>query len=317
MDNIWFYDFSFRPLMIIHDMTSVNWQLYFNDIGSFELHTTVQDKITSMLRSHPYMVAVQGDKQAIITGWQLGKECILYGRTCNWLLTRRITPAFETKTGTVQDMTQTMVLDAFADVSELTIGTSIENDGEIQYTLRSDQTTFDAVQACLEQGDMGHKVLFDVIDGRWKYCVLTGRELQLVLSENRRNASESVYSEDILNCYSGGWYQQEQEGDGADSVRTYLAGDDKTGIYRWECMLESGSAEEAGKELEKKVRNKEVTAIMRGVHFGEDYDLGDFVYVQVDKGGFQLTEKKRVTGVHIWYEADTIGEEPILSTCVL
>lgn len=318
MENIWIYDFSFRPLLIIHDVASVNWTLYLNDIGSFELHLPIQDHVTSVLREHPYLVAVQGKKQAIITGWQLQDECVLYGRTCNWLLTRRVTPAFETKTDTAENLTRGFVSEAFADVPELVLGEQAGMTQAIQFTLRNDRGCFDVVRECLEQGQAGHRLQFDVSEKRWVYQVLMGKELQLVLSEDNRNAVESTYSEDFLDYYSGGWYQAEQpadsDGNVSDPVRTYLAGDEeKTGIYKWDCVLDGTTTEEAGRDLKKKVWNRNATAVMRDVTFGKDYDLGDWLQIKVDKGGLQFLEKKRVTGVHIWYESESSGEEPILS----
>ena len=314
MENIWFYDFTFTPLMIVHDVTSVNWKIMWNDIGTFEMHLPIRNDVVTMLNEHPYIVAVQGEKQAIITGWQLKEECALYGRTCNWLLTRRVTPACEEMTDTAENLVRSFVTDAFSDVAELKLEEEQGLENEVCFGVRYDCSTFEAVQSCLEQGNLGHRLWFDVSEKNWVFQIVAGAEKRLVLSENNRTAHESAYEEDILNYYSGGWYQVEQENDdGKESVRTYLKGsEEKTGIYKWDCVLSSDTAAAAEQELKEKKRSQRVTALMRGVAFGRDYAPGDWFCVELVKGGVQRKETKKVLGVYLWYEAEGSGEEPIL-----
>lgn len=319
MESIRFYDFNFQPVWDIQFVISANWQLYYNDIGTFELHTDIQDALTRVLQTHPYLVAVQGDKQAIITSRQFeGSECVLYGRTCNWLLTRRLTLAFEAKTDNVETVCRSFVSDAFADTPEVVLGTAAGIETQLAFEQKSDTTTFDAVQEALDKVKAGHRLRFDPHGKKWIFEVLTGKTLPLILSEDNRNAYESAYTENFLDYYSGGWYEAEQaenaDGHRPDPVRTYLSGDEsKTGIYRWECALSGDTQEAAKSDLQKQKWVKSVTAKLRGVHFGTDYSLGDSLQFKMQAGGYFLSDTKRVEGIHIWYEAQEIGEEPILS----
>ena len=88
MEDIRIYDFEFNLLHIEHDIASCNWKLYDNEIGTFEMHFPISSDLTVIAMQKSYLVAVQGSKQAIITGRQIGDEGVLYGRTCNWILTR-------------------------------------------------------------------------------------------------------------------------------------------------------------------------------------------------------------------------------------
>ena len=285
-----------------------------NDIGTFEMHLPIRKDVITMLNEHPYIVALQGEKQAIITGWQLKDECTLYGRTCNWLLTRRVTPACEEVTDTAENLVRSFVAQAFGDVTEFVLEEAQGILAEVCFGLRYDQSTFDAVQSCLEQGNLGHRLWFDVSGKRWVFQVIPGTEKKLILSESNRTAHESAYEEDILNYYSGGWYQAQQEGDDAvETVRTYLdGGEAKMGIYKWDCVLGGDTEATAEKELKEKKRNQTVTALMRGIVFGRDYAPGDWFSVELDKGGVQRKETKKVLGVYLWYETEGSGEEPIL-----
>ncbi len=313
MENIWFYDFAFTPLMIVHDVTSVNWKIMWNDIGTFEMHLPLREDVVSMLNEHPYIVAMQGKKQAIITGWQLNEECALYGRSCNWLLTRRVTPACEEVTDAAENLARAFVAEAFCDVTEFRLENAQNLEIEVTFGLQQDSSTFEAVQSCLKQGNLGHRLWFDVSGKKWVFQVIAGAEKKLVLSESNRTAHQSAYEEDVLNYYNGGWYRSEAENeDGVESVRTYLQGNEaKSGIYKWDCVLSGDTATAAEQELKEKKRNQRVTALMRGVAFGQDYGPGDWFCVELDKGGVQRKEIKRVLGVYLWYEAEGSGEEPI------
>ena len=88
MEDVRLYDFEFHLLHIEHDIVSSNWSFRENDTGTFELHFPIASRLTALAMNAPYLVAVQGEKQAIITGRQLAKEGVLYGKGCNWILTR-------------------------------------------------------------------------------------------------------------------------------------------------------------------------------------------------------------------------------------
>ena len=88
MEDIRIYDYEFNLLHIEHDIVSCNWTIHENAIGSFEMHFPLTSNLISVIMQNRYLVAVQGKKQAIITGRQVNTEGVLYGRTCNWLLSR-------------------------------------------------------------------------------------------------------------------------------------------------------------------------------------------------------------------------------------
>lgn len=314
MESIWFYDFSFTPLLILHDVFSVNWELYFNDVGTFELHTAFSDEVTKLLRKHKYLVVVQGVKQGIIVGWRLTHECVLYGRTCNWLLTRRVMPSCGLLKDTAENITRKLVQDAFADTPELSME-AVTGAGEVkEFELSKDCTLFEAVKNCLDQDKAGHWLRFDSIQKMWFFGVGYGRKQPIVLSEDNGNVYNCSYSENGLEAYGGGWYRQKDDNGGGE-VWTYISpGEEETGMLRWECLLGNNQTETEAKQLlEKKTRQKTASAVMKGLTFGKDYELGDRMELSVIRGGFSVVEEKQINGVHIWYEADSCGEEPMFN----
>lgn len=318
METIRFYDFSFNPIWDLQKVISVNWILYYNDIGTFELHVDIQDGLTGVLQAHPYLVAVQGEKQAIITGRRLeGRECILYGRTCNWLLTRRVTSKFEAQSGNAEELCRSFVAEAFLDVSEIVLGGLTELEEEVEVEQTSDCTTFDIVQSTLDKIGAGHEICFRPRDKQWVFAVLMGKTQMLTLSEDNRNAYDSSYTEDFLDYYTGGWYEAEQTEATAEStserIRTYVSGnEEQTGIYRWECILTANTEEAAKEELSDRKWQKDITAKLREVRFGVDYCLGDSLRFKAKFGRYVMSDVKQVDGIHIWYEEQECGEEPIL-----
>ena len=90
MKDIRFYDFDFNLVYIISDWISLNWELKYNGVGTFELQLPPLSGIIQFLEEQEHLVAVQGDRQAIITGRRLEDDITIYGRTPNWLLTKRL-----------------------------------------------------------------------------------------------------------------------------------------------------------------------------------------------------------------------------------
>lgn len=311
MESLWFYDFSFTPLLILHDVFSVNWELYFNDIGTFELHTDLSDDVTKLLRKHEHLVVVQGSKQAVIVGWRLTHECVLYGRTCNWLLTKRVMPSCGILNDTAENVTKKLIQDAFTDSPELTMEAPTGVGEAREFELAKDCTIFEAVKDCLDQEKAGHALRFVPAKKQWVYEIQYGQKQQFALSEDNGNVYDCSYSESDLEAYSGGWYRK-KDSESGDDVWTYISREDEqTGMLRWECLLGSQAEMEARQMLEKKIRQKTASAFMKGLQFGKDYALGDWIELRVSKGGFNLAEEKQINGVHIWYEADSCGEEPM------
>ena len=74
MEDLRFYDYEFNLRHIEPLAESVNWQMYYNGIGQFEAYFSYDSDVVALLTSEPYLVVVQGERQALITGFCAGKS---------------------------------------------------------------------------------------------------------------------------------------------------------------------------------------------------------------------------------------------------
>ena len=123
ISDIRFFDFNFNLIHTENEFLSSNWTVYYNDIGTFEAHFDLNSDTLPIVMENDYLVAVQGGLSAIIVGKKVSDELIIYGRTCNWLLTKRITDSFDSTTATIDALLTEKVRQAFSDVTNFEIDT--------------------------------------------------------------------------------------------------------------------------------------------------------------------------------------------------
>lgn len=324
MTDVMFYTFEFELIGIMAECET-NWTLKYNDIGNFEVHFDPSHRLTQRLIEEDYILAVQGENQAMITGKQLLDECVLYGRTLNYLLSKRVTQKFKSselftsgaiESKDIESIARYVVSQAFSDVSNFELGEIIGFAEPIDFWRNTSNLTSDVVRDCLENDGAGHRIRADVKNKKWIFEVLKGQERFKIVSEGNRNAYETKYTDDALDYCSGGWYEEQQEAqDGnaemPESIWKYIEKDTKTGIYRWEGLLNGSVESEAKSDLKKKQWQKKVETKTYDYVFGEDYNLGDTVRVQKTIGNFKKTFAKRIIGVNMWVESNNIGQKPI------
>ncbi len=317
-DDIRIYDFEFNLIQQTNTYNSASWSLKYNDAGTFEGHFPISVDIVPLIMGNDYLVIAQGENAAIITGRQAGTDFAVFGRTCSWILSRRVTPDFDQLTGTAETLTRGFVQTAFADVENFVLGPEFGLTKELKFWRNTYNPTLDVVTDCLAEDGAGHRVVFDTKNKQWVYQVYKGQELPLIISEANKNAYDTEITDDCLDFYTGGWYEQKsetQEGEtDGGSTWIYIPGvSEKTGIYRWECTLSGSNESEAKSSLRTKRRKNETAVKSRDLILGRDYGLGDIVRVQIQKGQYQTTVKKRITGVNIRYEQGGTGQQPVFS----
>ena len=218
MEDVRIYDFEFNLMHIEHNISACYWTLYENEIGTFEMHFSLESPLTKIAAENRYLVAVQGNKQAIITGRRFDSEAVLYGRTCNWILTRFcIYEKFNTDTlfdeGVILDkdaqkVCEYLILKAMGNIENFIFKTNNEASfGEVFLQNKDVVSVFSLVQACMEQDGGGHQVSFEPEARQWIFQLTKGKTLTTVLSEENKNVYDSVYLEDIQNAYEGGYFE--------------------------------------------------------------------------------------------------------------
>lgn len=227
MEDIRIFSLSYRPDGLLHaqlehiehDIISSYWKLYYNDVGTFEAHFPPQSGIAAVMTEEatPYLLALQGDKQAFITGKQVGAEFIIYGRTPNWLLTRRVVQKFVTadlpENPTITSITDWLLLTKGFDPADgVVVGEpagSAVSDEVINFWRNTTNPVFDVVHDLLARDNAGHSMVYDFDTCQWRFWINKGQEIRLVISESARNAFETSYTEDLQEFYTAGWYGKE------------------------------------------------------------------------------------------------------------
>lgn len=325
MRDIRLYDFEFNLLYIENAAVSVEWYLRYNDIGSFEAHISADEEKTELIMNNKYIVAVQEGRQAIITSKQLsGNEIVLYGRTANWILSKRIIPKFNTyrmDIGTnAEDIARWVVSSSFADVDGFVLGDKIGLDYEKHFWRNVYNPVSEVVKDCLDNASAGHRVVFDTVNKQWRFEIIIGEYNPLIVSVGSGNVYSVTYDEDLQDYCSEGWYESSEaeeesqsEEDSESAVWKSVSREDGlSGIYRWEGVLSGTTQSEAQSSLSAKKWRRDCNVGESTLRCGVDYNLGDTVRVQYEHGGYKVCGVNRIVGVRIWAESGGSGEVPIL-----
>jgi hypothetical protein len=307
--DIRFYDFNFNLLHMENQFISSNWSVFYNDIGNFEAHFDLGSDTLPVIMDNNYIAAVQGEMSAIIVGKKLGNDLTVYGRTCNWLLTKRVTGAFGEITETVCDLVNGKVEDAFSrypsDFS-VEVVTDVSDTPTVTTSRNEKCETFKLVQELLKQERLGHKMIYNSKENKWVFQVIKGNEYNLlVISAANRNVYDITMDWDLLDLYTEGVYKQ------GEGVITNPNIPPNGEALHWVKLLSASGPGEALAELNNAVCVNKIQCKTNSVYFGNDYELGDVVTVQYQVGQYKYSEKKRIAGINIWYESGNTGEEPV------
>ncbi|MBR6523641.1 MAG: hypothetical protein IKT39_03405 [Clostridia bacterium] len=311
MDDIRIYDTDFNLLHIENDVVSSNWTINFNSVGTFEIHTLADTQTAQIIaRNFDFIqnkipVILQGDLQGIVTGIRLSDDFAIYGKTCNWLLSRKIVPKFISSDLPVscnpEEIARYIVSNAFSDQDNFILGEYVGLEDIDSFWRNTYNPVSDVVSDLLAKKNAGHDVKFDRINKRWIFNIYPPAYPEMILSGANGNASGMEYTYSIDNYFSECWYEQEQQfvdGEFPDPVWTKFVKDEKTGIFRNECTINATVESEVQSLIkEKTVKSEIVTDVL-----GEDFRPGDILRVQFLNGKIARTVKKQVSGVQLGWE---------------
>ncbi len=302
---IQFYDFDFNLLHIQTKVSNITWDIKYNEFGTMQLTLPLSAKILDIIINNKYLVLCHNNLSAIIIGADIQNQITLYGRTCNWILTKRITKKFNNINDTAANIARKCVSEAFSDVANFTLDEFINADSYIDYSLSDNKTTYDVVCDCLNTQNFGHYVNFDYKNKCWSFGISSGRELSLIISEANKNAYDTKWTQDILDMSNCGYFNNS-----ADAF-TYVSDENTlTGIYRWEGILNGENEKEALNDLMKKKMIVDMSLCTKKIQYGKDYNLGDIINLQIVKNDFKRAVKKRINGIKIVFENGNHTEQP-------
>lgn len=310
MEDLRIYDFEFNLLAIEHKVISSSWELYYNGFGKAEIHIPRRSDAVGVLFDNKFLFITQGKKQAIVTAKQIATDCVIFGKTPDWFMSRRAIECIsDTKETNVEDRIRSLVEGAFSDCgSQFVSGEKTGAEGMITLITEKVMPLSDIVTNTLQKFGLGRKIHIDLENKRWVFAVYKGKELPLVLSQSAKNAYDEEYIFDMQNYFTEGIYKKEEE----DKVSyPVVKKEEKSGFYRWETVFYSDDENENLSEINKLRMEESLTAQAKGLIFGSDYNLGDTVTFSIDAQGLKRRKKYKIVGVSLWCEADDFGERPI------
>ncbi len=309
ISDIRFFDFDFKLLHTENEFLSSSWTVYYNDIGTFEAHFDLNSDTLPIVMENDFLVAVQGNLSAIIVGKKVTDELIIYGRTCNWLLTKRITDAFNTTTDKIDTVLNAKVKDAFSDVENFEV-VAFPDLPELTASRDDKCETFSFVQECLQSVNLGHKLVFDFAESKWIFKILKGNDNNpLVISTVNRNAYDVTKESDLLNLCHQGWYKRQYQNMGEwdpqanallDSDGNTISG---TGIANG--TQDSPIPSNFGKCW--KVQFKQGSTYTSYKQFGVLLYPGDFVVCDNEKGILKKSDKADTFWAKVSLQSSDMG----------
>ncbi len=313
MEDLRIYDFSLNLLHIENKIISSNWQIYYNDIGKAEIHLPVYVDCLPLLFKNKYLIITQGKKQAIVTAKQIGTSLILYGKTPNWILTKRLLSPFYREASNVETTLRELFSGCFYDCEDFILGSCSGLTDTCEFKEESCVTAFEVIKSALSPFGAGHRVYFDIPNKKWVFEITKGTERNIEISVSLNTAYDMEYVYDIQDSFSCAKYKKAPENSDDEAVWIEISQDDKSGIYRWETVLYETNETDAKRALKKCITKEEITSKVKNLVWETDYFLGDTLNVRFERGSLKEKGKLLVVGIRYWDEAGASGIEPIFN----
>ena len=209
MEDLRFYDYEFNLLCVIPTVIEVMWDIKFNGVGTFEASIIPDSKVTSALMGRDHIVVIQGTKQAIITEkFAEGNKLTLYGRTMNYILTKRVILPFDIKDKNVENkafkLIEKLVEESFPEI-EVEIP---QEDEEIEFYRLVMYELEEIICDILDKVNAGHRVYYDIKKEKWILKIAKQKENNILLSEENGNIYNATYREGVLDFANCGVYMR-------------------------------------------------------------------------------------------------------------
>ncbi len=211
MTDILFYDFDFNLLADIPRAVSVNIEKNYCGFGTAEMHFSIaESRVLEILQQNPYVFCKYGEDTAIVTGWKTGKDIAVFGRTPEWLLTKRGVKPFEENGKTAEEIAIYAVRSSAQDCMDVVDARGL---GEaINFSTDKVRVLHDVVVEILEPRGLGFAVIPDIPSKRFIFSVYSGAEQSCVVSLSNRTAYDFVYTVEKQDmATASGWYEQKME----------------------------------------------------------------------------------------------------------
>ena len=208
MRDVIFYNFDFDRLADFSKFVSLNFEKKYCGYGNVELHYSLADsEIIELLEKNPYVFFVAGEDSAIVTGWKVDEDIAVFGRTPEWLLTKRGVQAFSQSGATAEVIARDAVSSAAGDFMALG---ALAGVGMAQsYSTDKVRVLHEVVCEVLNSQNLGFRVVPDISLRQFVFLVYQGQESLCLISPSNRTAYDMTYTVEKQDMSANsGWYEQ-------------------------------------------------------------------------------------------------------------
>lgn len=208
MTDILFYDFDFNLLADFPRVISLNINKNYCGYGTAELHFSLAEtEVIGLLEENPYIFFTAGDNSAIVTGWKIGEDIAVFGRTPEWLLTKRGVEKLEKTAVTAEVIARDAVTSAAGDF--ITLGDLAEVGTACNYSTDKVRVLHDVVCEVLGSQNLGFRLIPDIPSKQFIFSVYLGKESLCLISPSNRTAYDMTYTVEKQDMVTdSGWYEQ-------------------------------------------------------------------------------------------------------------
>ena len=311
MSDVFFYDFDFGIKGVFPKHISLNITKKYAGYGTFEVHFSRKEtSLIDILSSEEYLLVDCEHGQAVVTGWRIDEDIAVFGKTPEWLMTKRVISDFSRLSEKSEKIAYSAVTDGMGDFVENSAEKGI---GETRdYEISAPKTVYDVVCEALEGEKTGFRLYADFDEKAFRFEVYKGDETDVIFSETLKNAQRMNYTKEMENRATGGvWFEKTE----TDGTRKWVKTDDgeNSGARRWNAILKGIKTDcEAESEVKKLAPSEQIECKVRRLEFEKDYRLGDVVTLQFEYEGLRKVLKRRICAVEISSDGGELGFIPIL-----
>ncbi len=208
MRDIVFYDFDFNRLADFNRFISFNIEKKYCGYGTAEIHYSLADsEVLTLLEENPYMFFVAGEHAVIVTGWRVGEDIAVFGRTPEWLLTKRGASEMTFASATPEDIVRSAISTAAGDF--VTLDDAVGLGAAQKYSTDKIRVLYDVVCEVLNGQNLGFRLVPDISLRQFVFSVYEGEEALCMISQSSRTAYDMTYTVEKQNmATNSGWYEQ-------------------------------------------------------------------------------------------------------------
>lgn len=335
------YDFGYNLLAETEHAFSSEWELKFNGIGSYEGSFDINSDFTKVFAENRYLILCEDNNQAICVGKRISDKLTVYGRTPEWLLSKRVVLPFKTSEifGTdtytdpetislyllkeaykepkviAEDGTLSGSVNAAAAAEDFIIPEPTGSQKLQRHFWRNSANPLsDVIKDLCDLWGCGYKLRFNHINKCWDFSFVFGEKRDIVISKSLKNAYDMSLNDSLLEEANGGIFKI-YSGDDESEAYGYIqnAENGNKGILYWEKVLASASGVSEAEKYIAKAEDITVDCEIAGAVYGKDYNLGDELRVQFEAGPFRKTLHLKVSGVSILSSSSGKSIKPVFS----